>query len=79
MIIHNFYYNEKNQTLQVEFSFKDDAENTYRIDELIFRDIELHSPTIITKRDMEDIDNDFVSELLIEFYKHNEPPKEEFL
>jgi hypothetical protein len=79
MIIRNFYYNEKTQTLEVEFSFKDDAENTYRVDELMFRDIEFYSPTIVTNKDMEDIDDEFVSELLVEFYKHNEPPKEEFL
>jgi hypothetical protein len=63
----------------VEFSFPEDSETTYRIDELIFKDIELYSPTIITVRDLDDIDNDFVSELLIEYYKFNEPPKEEFL
>ncbi len=79
MTIHNFYYNEKNQSLQVEFSFTEDNETTYRVDELIFKDIELYSPTIITVRDLDDIDNDFVSELLIEYYKFNEPPKEEFL
>jgi hypothetical protein len=79
MIIHNFYYNEKSKTLQVEFSLDADSENTYRIEELFFRDIQLYSPTIIEEVDMEDIDEEFINELLIEYYKDIEYPKEEFL
>jgi hypothetical protein len=79
MLIHNFYYNEKSKTLQVEFSLDTDSENTYRIEELFFRDIQLYSPTIIEEVDMEDIDEEFINELLIEYYKDNEHPKEEFL
>jgi hypothetical protein len=78
MLIHNFYYNEKSKTLQVEFSLDTDSENTYRIEELFFRDIQLYSPTIIEEVDMEDIDEEFINELLIEYYKDNEYPKEEF-
>jgi len=79
MIIHDFYYNEDNRSLLVEFSFKVDDENTYRREELSYVDIELNSPTIISERDMNDIDEDFVKDLLLEYYKHANPPKEQFL
>ena len=79
MIIHDFYYNEDSRSLLVEFSFKTDNENTYRKEELFYTDIVLNSRTIISERDMDDIDEEFVRDLLSEFYKYNEPPKEEFL
>lgn len=79
MNIHNYYYNEEGKNLFVEFSMDDDADNVYRKDELSFRDIELYSPTIIEERDLDDIDETFIIELLNEFYKYNElPPKELF-
>jgi hypothetical protein len=79
MIIHNFYYNEKSKALQIEFSFGNDSDNTYRLEELFFRDVQMYSPTIVEEVDMDDIDDEFIVELLTEYYKENDYPKEEFL
>lgn len=79
MNIYNFYYNDNSRILHVEFSTKNDDENVYRIEEINFNDIEYYSPTIINEIDMKDIDENFISELLEEFYKYNEMPKEELL
>jgi hypothetical protein len=78
MVIHDFYYNEKGRFLHVEFSMEEDDEHIYRSEEMMFKDIQLYSPTIIEEMDMNDIDKNFIIELLNEYYKHNEPPKEEF-
>lgn len=78
MKIHNFYYNESNRSLYIEFSLNNDSDNVYRKQELIFKDIELYSPIIVHEFDMRDIDVDFIIELLSEYYKNNDLPEEEF-
>jgi len=79
MIIHEFYYNDDNRTLYVEFSTDDDSDNFYRVLNLGFEDIEYYSPEIIVEEDMEDIDEDFVKELIVQYTKENDLPEEKIL
>jgi hypothetical protein len=79
MIIHEFYYNDDNRRLYVEFSTDDDSDNFYRVLNLGFEDIEYYSPEIIVEEDMEDIDEDFVKELIIQYTKENDLPEEKIL
>ena len=79
MIIHEFYYNDDNRTLYVEFSTDDDSDNFYRVLNLGFEDVEYYSPEIIVEEDMEDIDEDFVKELIVQYTKENDLPEEKIL
>lgn len=79
MNIHSFYYNEENRSLFIEFSLVNDSDNVYRKEELSFNDVEIYSPTIIHEQDMRDVDEEFIIELLVEFYKNNDLPEEELL
>jgi hypothetical protein len=79
MIIHEFYYNDDNRRLYVEFSTDDDSDNFYRVLNLGFEDVEYYSPEIIVEEDMEDIDEDFVKELIIQYAKENDLPEEKIL
>jgi hypothetical protein len=79
MIIHEFYYNDDNRRLYIEFSTDDDSDNFYRVLNLWFEDIEYYSPEIIVEEDMEDIDEDFVKELITQYGKENDLPEEKTL
>jgi hypothetical protein len=77
MIIREFYLNEDTGGLYVEFSTKNDGDDFYRVLELTRDDIEYYSPTLL--HEDSEIDEDFISELLFEYSKHNELPEEEIL
>lgn len=79
MIIHEFYYNDDNRTLYIEFSTDEDGDNFYRVLNLGFEDIEYYSPDIIVEEDMEQIDEDFVKELIVQYGKENDLPEEKTL
>jgi len=79
MIIHEFYYNNDNRTLYIEFSTDEDGDNFYRVLNIIFEDVEYYSPEIIVEEDMEDIDEDFVKELIAQYGKENNLPEEKTL
>jgi hypothetical protein len=79
MIIHEFYYNDDSKRLYIEFSTDDDGDNFYRVLNLWFEDIEYYSPEIIVEEDMEDIDEDFVKELITQYGKENDLPEEKTL
>ena len=79
MIIHNFFYNEDNQLFSIEFSLNTDDDNTYRSISISFNEVEFYSPTLIDETDMRDIDNNFIIELLEEYFKDNEYPIERLL
>lgn len=79
MIIHEFYYNDNNRRLYVEFSTDDDGDNFYRVLNLGFEDIEYYSPEIIDEEDLEDIDEEFVIELINQYSKENDLPEEKTL
>lgn len=76
MTIHEFYYNEHSRRLYVEFSTKEDKDLFYRILELNYEDVEYYSPEIIEESDMEDIDEDFVKDIINQYLTENDPPTE---
>lgn len=79
MTIHEFYYNEHSRRLYVEFSTKEDSDKFYRILELDYDDIEYYSPEIIDESDMDDIDDNFVKDLVNQYLKENDLPSETIL
>jgi hypothetical protein len=76
MIIHEFYYNEDNRRLYIEFSTDEDNDMFYRVLDLDYSIIEYYTPEIIDELDMVNIDEDFVIELLKEYIKENDLPEE---
>ena len=76
MIIHEFYYNDDNRVLYVEFSTKEDKDDFYRVLELSFDDIVFYSPDIIEEYDLNEIESDFVIDLIVEYLKENDLPEE---
>jgi hypothetical protein len=76
MTIHDFYYNEDNGRLYVEFSTRKDRDKFYRVLELDFEDVEFYSPDIITEEDLTDIDESYIIEIITEYLKENELPDE---
>ena len=79
MIIHEFFYNDDNRSLYIEFSTDNDGDNFYRVLNLGFEDIEYYSPEIIDDVDLENIDEDFVIELINQYSKENDLPEEKTL
>jgi hypothetical protein len=79
MRILNFYFNDNNGVLNVEFSLINDDENSYRNIELDFNDVEFYSPSLITIDDMYNMDETFIIELLEQYFIDNEYPEEQFL
>lgn len=76
MKLHEYYYNDDNRTLFVEFSTKLDGDKFYRILELGYKDIEYYSPNIIIEDDLSDIDEDFVIDLINQYLLENDLPDE---
>lgn len=76
MNILEYYYNDTNRMLYVEFSTIDDKDKFYRVLELGFQDIEYYYPEIIHESDLDDIDEEFVIEILLEYLKENELPEQ---
>jgi hypothetical protein len=79
MKIHEFYYNEDNRRLYVEFSTKQDGDRFYRILDLSFDEIEYYSPDIIVEEDLHEIDEDYVIDLISQYLTENDLPDEIFL
>jgi hypothetical protein len=79
MVIIEYFYNDDNRTLYVEFSTKEDKDKYYRVMELVFEDIEYNSPTIITEDEMDEIDEEFIIDLLTQYFENNELPEEKTL
>lgn len=77
MIIREFYLNEEAGNLYIEFSTEEDGDDFYRVLELSKDDVDYYSPSIIDE-DVE-IDEDFVTDIILEYLKHNDLPTEEFL
>lgn len=76
MIIHEYYYNEHSRRLYVEFSTKEDKDRFYRILELDYNDIEYYSPEIIEESDMDNIDEEFIIDVVTQYLKENDLPDE---
>lgn len=76
MTIHEYYYNDDNRVLYVEFSTKEDGDTFYRVLELNYEDIVYYSPEIIEEGDLEEIDEDFIIELINGYSDENGLPEE---
>ncbi len=76
MNILEFYYNDTNRMLYVEFSTNEDDDRFYRVLELGFEDIEYYYPEIIHESDLDDIDEDFVVEIVTQYLNENELPEQ---
>jgi hypothetical protein len=76
MNILEYYYNDNNRMLYIEFSTDEDGDNYYRVLKLNFEDVEYYSPQLISEDDMEDIDEDFINDLIEQYLKENDLPEE---
>ena len=72
----NYYYDEVNRLLSIEFSLNEDGDDFYRSLEMECEDIIFYSPDIVNDNDLSDIDKTFVKDLLNEYLKQNEPPEQ---
>jgi hypothetical protein len=76
MKIIDYFFNDNNQTLTVDFSTDIDEDIFYRQIELEFADIQFYSPTIITKSELRDIDEDTIIEILSGYLLKNDLPEQ---
>ena len=76
MNILEYYYNDNNRMLYIEFSTDEDGDNYYRVLKLNFEDVEYYSPQLVSEDDMEDIDEDFINDLIEQYLKENDLPEE---
>lgn len=74
MKIRDFYLNDETGGLYIEFSTKEDGDDFYRTLELTYDDVIYYSPTIVD--DIEDIDEDLILEIILEYSKENDLPEE---
>ena len=73
----NYYYDEINTYMLVEFSIEEDGDDFYRSLELNLEDVKYYSPEIIDEFDLIDMDdNSFILDLLKEYLKENDPPQQ---
>ena len=76
MNIIEYYYNDDNRMLYVEFSTDEDRDSYYRVLKLNYDDIEFYSPEIIDEEDIDGIDEDFVIDLINQYLLDNDLPEE---
>jgi hypothetical protein len=76
MTIHDYFYNEDNRRLYVEFSTRKDGDRFYRVLELGYEEIELYSPDIIIEEDLLEIEESFIIDVISEYLKDNDLPDE---
>lgn len=74
MKIHEHYYNDNNRMLYIEFSTLEDGDSFYRSIELSYQDVEYYSPEIIDEDDLNDIDDEFIIEVLNQYLMENDLP-----
>jgi hypothetical protein len=76
MTIHEYFYNENNKRLYIEFSTRKDGDEFYRILELDYDEVEFYSPEIISEEDLLDIEKSFIVDVILEYLKDNDLPSE---
>jgi hypothetical protein len=79
MHIREFYYNDDNRILYVEFSTDNDGDETYRVLELTIEDVMYYSPGIIHENDMYDIEENDVIDMINQYATENDLPEESIL
>jgi hypothetical protein len=79
MYIREFYYNDDNRILYVEFSTDNDGDDTYRVLELTVEDVMYYSPGIIHENDMYEIEENDVIDMINQYSTENDLPEESIL
>ena len=79
MYIREFYYNDDNRMLYVEFSTEEDGDDSYRVLELIFEDVMYYTPNIMYESDMYDMEETDIIELVEQYLLDNDLPEEQSL
>jgi hypothetical protein len=79
MKIREYYYDEYNRTLNVEFSTKEDKDDYYRILDLSYEDIEFFCPDIIDDNDLKTINKYFIIEVISQYLLENDLPESQTL
>jgi hypothetical protein len=74
MEIIQYILNEDTNGLYIEFNFKTDSDDEYRILEVEYEDIEFYTPTVINNL-TEEISEEFVIEFMKEYFEENEVPE----
>ncbi len=74
MHIHEYFYGGRR--LYIEFSTDQDGDEFYRVLELEYEDVIYYSPEIITEDDMNEIDNDFLIDIINQYIIDNELPEQ---
>jgi len=76
MNILEYYYNDNNRMLYVEFSTDEDGDSYYRVLKLNNDEIKLYCPQIINDSEIDGIDEDFVIDLIEQYLLDNDLPEE---
>jgi len=76
MTIIEYYYNDANRMLYVEFSMDVDEDSFYRALELHFNDLEFYAPEIIYEGDMDEIEENMVKEIILSYLEDNDEPEQ---
>lgn len=79
MYIREFYYNDDNRMLYVEFSTEEDGDDSYRILELIFEDVMYYTPNTMYESDMYNMEETDIIELVEQYLLDNDLPEEQSL
>jgi hypothetical protein len=74
MHIHEYFYG--NRRLYIEFSTDQDGDEFYRVLELDYDDVILYSPEIIIEEDLNEIEEDFVIEVINQYIIENDLPEQ---
>jgi len=79
MYIREFYYNDDNRMLYIEFSTEEDGDDSYRVLELIFEDVMYYTPNTMYESDMYDMEETDIIELVEQYLIDNDLPEEQSL
>ncbi len=76
MTIIEYYYNDANRMLYVEFSTDSDGDDFYRVLELHFNDVEYYSPELMYEGDMDEIEESLVIDIIKRYLEDNDLPEQ---
>jgi hypothetical protein len=74
MKLHEFYFNDNNGMLYVEFSTKEDGDDFYRVLELDFNDVSYYSSDIIYEDDLENLTKELTIDVIQNYISENGLP-----
>ena len=76
MKIIEYYYNDANRMLYVEFSLNIDDDSFYRVLELHFNDMEYYSTEILYEGEMDEIEENMVEDIITQYLEDNDLPEQ---